>query len=491
MKSRILALLLCLVLVASALLMTACGGKNKLTEVADAEERTEALGGFLRGIDAIRKGGVTATGSISGYVTDKKEDGSSVREEINLNLSLNYYNQTFDATASGTADGVAGTFEAFFDGSVFAVISVEGDDEPEYEVTFLSGLTENAPIPVPVALDQETAELVNQILALIDFDKVAANLNAAAGSAVSIQKNKSSYVVSVSSDALFAAAISTLNVIKGSGDKTVGELLDALLGAGTSEKLLAELGAIQGTDKLVTLIPKVEALLSDLGLNVDATYEFIAKQMDNATVEQLKAFIEGMLGEMTLDDGIEYVYNLIVQMISSMFDSMFDSMFGGENGTVTANDGQNPGEDDSEEESGAPTWAYIYGMIESFVSGKVNETFGMFFGTETDETTGEAIPFDIDAEVTPIIGYAEALKNAIQFNATVTCDKNLVPTKVSFTASVDTTGLPADMEVDPAKLTVTVNAEVKSSVTVAPSAGLQAKIDEETEKQTAAPAGEA
>ncbi|MBP5609860.1 MAG: hypothetical protein J6X72_00765 [Clostridia bacterium] len=499
MKSRILALLLCLVMLASVCLMTACG-KKKEVEITDETERTEALGSFLKGIDEIRKGGMVATGSVKGYTTEKKEDGSISRDDIDLTLALNYFNQTFDATASGTTNGKAGTFEAFFNGTVFATISTEGNGKPEYDVQFVSDLMGKAPL----ALDAETTALLDQILALIDLDKVAENLAASTDGILVVKKKGSDYVVSMSSDAFFDEAIRILNIVKNSGEGTVGELIDALLGEGTSEKIMTELGAISGTDKLVDLLPKLEAALSDLGIKVDAAYDLAAKLSmgEEATGAQFKQLLTGMLGQMTLDDGFAFVYNKISEMIGAMFSSMFNSAFGDEDEDGAEVEvapmqspepagepaGEGEEEEEEEEESGAPTWAYIYGMIEGFVSAKVNDAFGMIFGSEKDETTGAPKPFDVSAEVTPIIGYAAALKTAIQFSATVTCNKKLVPKKAEISLSVNTTDLPAEMEMDAAELTLTINAEIKSSVTVAPSAALQTAINDETAKKAAAPA---
>ena len=118
MKTRILALLLCLLLVASACLMTACGKKNK--EVADDEEREVALASFMKGVESIRKGGVVFTGTIKGTSTDhhwNDETGEMElkTEDIDLKLSLKYNNETFDAVAEGKAGGDSGKFEIYFD----------------------------------------------------------------------------------------------------------------------------------------------------------------------------------------------------------------------------------------------------------------------------------------------------------------------------------------------------------------------------------------
>ena len=494
MKTRILAFLLCLLLVASACLMTACGTK-KSKEVADAEEREVALASFMQGVESILAKGVVVTGTLKGTSTEKDETGAPKTENIDLKLTLKYNNGKFDAQAEGTAGKDSGKFEIYFDGKLVGTLALDENDVADGEVHFLED--EAADLPFTVAADDGVVAILNQVLALIDLNKVAANISSATKDVISIKTNGKTYTVTVSSDAIFDLALAKLAILKDSGDMTVAELIDALCGEGVSEKLLAELGAIQGSDKLVTLIPKVEAALADLGLNVDATYDFVAKTVmgEDATGEQLKAFLVNVLGDMTLDDGIEFVFNKISDMIGSIFESIFDSMFdngeeetgegevepmnaAGPEAPVATGETETEGEDEDDEESGAPTWAYISGMLQGLLTGKVNESFGAFFGTDKDETTGEPIPFDISKEVEPAIAAVNGVKDAIKFSVTVTCDKKLNPTSVELTASVDTTKLPEDMqeEGEVVQVELSVSADVKSSVEVAPSTAMQAQI---------------
>ena len=497
MKTRLLALLLCLLLAASAFLMTACGTK-KTSEVTDEQEREVALSSFMKGIEAIRKGGIVFTGSLKGSSTEKnRETGALETENYDLTLTLNYNNDKFDAVANGTAGKDSGKFEIYFDGTLVGMLTLDENEVADGEVHFLDDAA--AELPFPVATDDGVSALLDQVLALIDLDKVAANISGATKDVISIKTNGKTYTVTVSSDAFFDLALAKLAILKDSGDKTVAELIDALCGEGTSAKLSAELGAIQGTDKLVTLLPKVEAALSDLGLNVNATYDFVAKIMmgADATGEQLKTFIANVLGEMTLDEGIEFVFNKISEIIGSIFQSIFQSI----SDSISGNGEEEIGEGEVEpmnsagpeaagetgatgateetgEESNAPTWAYIYGMIEGFLSGNVNDSFGTLFGTEKDETTGEPIPFDIAKEAEAAIETVTALKGAIKFSVTVTCDKKLNPTSIELTASVDTTDLPEDMidEGEVTKIDLQISAKIKSSVEVAPSTAMQAQI---------------
>lgn len=494
MKTRILAFLLCLLLVASACLMTACGNK-KSKEVADAEEREVALASFMQGVESILAKGVVVTGTLKGTSTEKDETGAPKTENIDLKLTLKYNNGKFDAQAEGTAGKDSGKFEIYFDGKLVGTLALDENDVADGEVHFLDD--EAAKLPFTVAADDGVVAILNQVLALIDLNKVAANISAAAKDVISIKTNGKTYTVTVSSDAIFDLALAKLAILKDSGNMTVAELIDALCGEGVSAKLLAELGAIQGSDKLVTLLPKVEAALADLGLNVEATYDFVAKTMmgEDATGEQLKAFLVNVLGDMTLDDGIEYVFKMISDMIGSIFQSIFDSMF--DNGEEETGEGEvepmnaagpeatgatgetgTEGEGEDDEESGAPTWAYISGMLQGLLTGKVNDSFGAFFGTDKDETTGEPIPFDISKEVEPAITAVNGVKDAIKFSVTVTCDKKLNPTSVELTASVDTSKLPEDMqeEGEAVQVELSVSADVKSSVEVVPSTAMQAQI---------------
>ena len=508
MKTRLLAFLLCFVLVLSACLMTACGGSKKVVEVTDDAARETALASFFKGVDALRHGGITINGSVKGTATETDDAGAKKTNAIDLTLTLNYNDEKFDAVAEGTTDGKNGRYEIYFDGALVGTLAKDEGKDAEFEVHFLDDAVEKLPIPVLTPDEQgEYTAILDQIMALIDFDKVAANVSNATKGVIVVSTKGKNYVITASSDGLFDIALNTLTVLKESGDKTVAELLDALCGEGTSEKLLAELGEIQGTDKLVDLLPKLEAALSDLGLKVDATYDFIAKTVmgENATGEQLKTFLVTILGEMTLDEGIEYLFNLITEMISSIFDSIFDSMINGAGeeeigeGEVEpmnsadptaagAVDGETDGETD--EESGAPTWAMISGMIQGFLTGNVNDSFGTFFGTDKDETTGEPIPFDIAAEVEPAIAVVTALKDAIKFNVTVTCDGKLNPTAVDLTLSVDTEKFPEELEADPANVTLTLSAKIKDNVTVTPSETMAAQIADAKTKRTPAPAGE-
>ena len=511
MKTRLLAFLLCFVLVLSACLMTACGGSknDKVVEVTEDEARETALASFFQGIDALRHGGIVITGSVKGSATETDDAGEKKTYPIDLNLTLNYNDEKFDAVAEGTSNGEDGRFEIYFDGTLVGLIGRGGEEEPDGEVHFLD--EEVAKLPIPgLTPDEEGAytAILDQIAGLIDFEKVAANVSNATKGVIVVSTKGKNYVITASSDGLFDVALNTLNILKNSGDKTVAELLDALCGEGASEKLLAELGEIQGTDKLVDLLPKVEGVLSDLGLKVDALYDLLAKTFmgDEATGEQLKAFIVTALGEMTVDEGIEYLFNMISEMLGSIIGSIFDSMFdnGAENEEIGegevepmnsadpaaagAVDGETDGETD--EESGAPTWAMICGMIQGFLAGNVNDSFGTFFGTDKDETTGEPIPFDIATEVEPAIAAVTALKDAIKFNVTVTCDGKLNPTAVDLTLSVDTEKFPEDMGADPANVTLTLSAKIKDNVTVTPSEAMAAQIADAKAKREPAPAGE-
>lgn len=517
MKTRLLAFLLCFVLVLSACLMTACGGKNaKVVEVTDDEARETALASFFKGIDALRHGGIVITGSVKGSATETDDAGATKTNPIDITLTLNYNDEKFDAVAEGTADGEDGRYEIYFDGTLVGLIGQGGEKEPEGEVHFLDDEVEKLPIPGLTPDEQgEYTAILDQIMTLIDFDKVAANISNATKGVIVVSTKGKNYVITASSDGLFDIALNTLNVLKESGDKTVAELLDALCGEGTSEKLLAELGEIQGTDKLVDLLPKLEAALSDLGLKVDATYDFIAKTVmgEDATGEQLKGFLLTMLGDMTLDEGIEFLFNKISEMIGTIIGSIFDSMINGaeeeeigegevepmNSADPTAagavddeNDGETDDELDDEEENVVPNWAMISGMIQGFLTGNVNDSFGTFFGTDKDETTGEPIPFDIAAEVEPAIAVVTALKDAIKFNVTVTCDGKLNPTAVDLTLSVDTEKFPEELEADPANVTLTLSAKIKDNVTVTPSAEMAAKIEAaKTERaREEVPAGE-
>ncbi|MBP5427694.1 MAG: hypothetical protein J6Z04_00190, partial [Clostridia bacterium] len=271
MKKRLLAFLLCLILVVSSFLFTGCGKKEK--EVTDPEERETAIAGFIKGVEALRNGGVVATGSVKGFSTEK--DGT--RNDVDISLTLNFNNGKFQAVATGTADGNAGTYELFFDNEVFASLSTE-DGKTEADVDFIDeDLAKSSFGSRLKDEDGDFSTLIDQILALVDVDKLAAKINAASAELVVIKKTKSGYKITVSSDAIFDVVLATLNTLKNSGDKTVAELIDELAGAGTFEKLKTELEKHSGTDLVSSMIPDLEALLADAGLNVNAAYELAGR----------------------------------------------------------------------------------------------------------------------------------------------------------------------------------------------------------------------
>ena len=504
MKSRILALLLCLVLIASACLMTACGKKkNTVAEteapapvevtVTDDEARQVALAAFLKGIDAIRKGGVTFTGKFAGSSTKKNKEGEFVTKNFDLTLDLKYNAEKFAAVATGTAGESSGTFEAYFDGSLFATLSTEGE-KSEGDVFFIDDFAGVVPGGTMLAGDDsDYTAAIDKILALIDLDKLAAQINTAAKGAVVIKTDGISYSVSVSSDALFDVEIGMLNVIKGSGDKKVSELFDALVGEGSFAKLQETLEKFSGTSKVSELIPEVEAALTEIGVKVDALYEFLAPVFGvtgEGAANQVKATLTGMVEDLTIDDAIA----LAAERASAMRGSMFgkknkapEQQYQGVEQYQSA-----PGGEPAASMEPAPTtgesgpemnYATIVGMIMNFSEMKVNDAIALLNKVES---------FDISTETDPVIAEMTGLKAAVKCDLTVTCDARLNPTKIELAASVDSSKLPADRqkEGESQNFTLTVSAEIKSSVDVAPSAAVQAKIAEVKEARETAPADE-
>ena len=499
MKTRLLALLLCLLLVASACLLTACGKKKKnaeVVEVTDDAARQVAIASFLKGIDAIRKGGVTFTGTLVGSSTEKNEEGALVTENFDLTLELKYNNEKFDAIASGTAGSDRGTFEAYFDGELFATLSTEGEVS-EGDVFFLNDAAAFVPGSSLLAGDDgDYTAALDKLATLIDFDKVAANINSAAKGVIVVKTNGTIYTVSVSSDALFDFAIATLNILKDSGDKTVAELFDALLGEGSFNKLKTTLEKFSGTSKVSELIPELEAVLTDLGVNVDALYEFLAPFFGvtgDGVVNQMKAMVTGMTSELTIDDAISMAQQKITEMLSNMFRSMFGlesenapESYQGVEQYQSAPGGEpevGEGSPASEESAMELNYATIVGMILGYSEMKVNDLFAEL-NKEPD--------FDIATEAEAAIAEVSGVKEALKFDVTVTCDGELNPTKIELNATIDSSKLPADMqeEGESQNFTLSIVAEVKASVDLAPSAAIQAKIAEAKKARETAPAGE-
>lgn len=461
MKNRLLALLLCFVLIASLFVMTACGTK-KNSEVTDDEEREVALASFMKGVESIRKGGITVTGTLKGSSTDKDETGALKTENIDLTLSLKYNDEKFVAVAEGTAGDETGKFEFYFDGETVGMLSTEGD-KTEGDVYFLEDAAQMLPDSFAF-LAEDYSEIIDQVLALIDLDKVAANISAATKDVVSIKTNGKTYTVTVSSDAIFDSVLNTLNILKNSGDKKVSVLIDELAGEGTFAKLQATLEKYEGTDTLDTVLPDLEAALTDLGIKVDALYAFVGQFMGVTGEDvgaQVKTMLTGMLSEMTVND--------LVAMLAGKLGLGFGANEPYQS-EVPGEVGATGGDDDDEE--AALTYEDLVQMILSFADMKVNDLFAMLGAGEGDE------PFDIATETAEAIETVSAVKEAIKFNLSVTCDKKLNPTSVELTASVDTSKLPADMvdEGEVTKLDLSISAEIKSSVEVAPSAAMAAKI---------------
>lgn len=470
MKTRLLALLLCFVLIASLFVMTACGTK-KNSEVTDDEEREVALASFMKGVESIRKGGITVTGTLKGSSTDKDETGALKTENIDLTLSLKYNDEKFVAVAEGTAGDETGKFEFYFDGETVGMLSTEGD-KTEGDVYFLEDAAQMLPDSFAF-LAEDYSEIIDQVLALIDLDKVAANISAATKDVVSIKTNGKNYTVTVSSDAIFDSVLNTLNILKNSGDKKVSVLIDELAGEGTFAKLQATLEKYEGTDTLDTVLPDLEAALTDLGIKVDALYAFVG-QFLGVTGEdvgaQVKTMLTGMLSEMTVND--------LVAMLAGKLGLGFGANEPYQS-EVPGEVGATGGDDDDEE--AALTYEDLVQMILSFADMKVNDLFAMLGAGEGDE------PFDIATETAEAIETVSAVKEALKFNLSVTCDKKLNPTSVELKASVDTSKLPADMvdEGEVTKLDLSISAEIKSSVEVAPSAAMAAKIADEKAKSDA------
>ena len=490
MKKRLLAFLLCLILVVSSFLFTGCGKKEK--EVTDPEERETAIAGFIKGVEALRNGGVVATGSVKGFSTEK--DGT--RNDVDISLTLNFNNGKFQAVATGTADGNAGTFELFFDNEVFASLSTE-DGKTEADVDFIDeDLAKSSFGSRLKDEDGDFSTLIDQILALVDVDKLAAKINAASAELVVIKKTKSGYKITVSSDAIFDVVLATLNTLKNSGDKTVAELIDELAGAGTFEKLKTELEKHSGTDLVSSMIPDLEALLADAGLNVNAAYElagrtFLGLTGDNVA-DQMRAMVNSLIGSMTVND-----------VIAMAFDTLYESMadfFGGDSVEyaqaeqyqsaapgVGASEGEGEGEgEDAAEQKPEMTYEAFIEMLLGLAGQKVNQVGAFLAAMDSDEAPAQ---FDVAVELAPAIADVTAVKDAVKFDLTVTCDKKLNPTELNLNFSFDGSKLPEDAKED-VNVTLSVTAQVKSSVTVAPSAELLAKIDDAKAKKNAVPAGE-
>ena len=480
MKSKLLALLLCLVMVASMFLFTACGGskggdgdstKAATGEVTDDTARTVALASLFKGIEALKSKAIVATGSIVGTTEEEQEDGSKKNETIDLNLAFTYSNGKFVANASGAAGDENGNFEAFFDGELLAAVSQAEGEDPDYDFENIGRELSRMMQEAEEEADADLNAIADQILALIDFDKVAAKVEPMTAGTLTIKLDGTKYVVTVSSDAAFDAALAILNTVKGSGDKTVAELYDALVGEGSFTKLLTELKKYHGTDKLADLLPKLEEILDDAGLKVDATYDFAAKYVmgPDATGVELKAMLTAQLGDMTVNDAISMAASFSFGRKNSRPVEEYEEYMPSYQAASPEEVGATPEEEDGDTtgEIGM-TYEAILAMVEQYSAMKVDELLAQFAGPEAKIS---------DMLETPI-AYVTAFKDAFKFTMTLTCSSTLVPEKIAISASIDTTKLPEDMDAGNTKITITLTAEVKDTAAVAPSAALQSKIEE-------------
>jgi len=551
MKTRLLALLLCLVLVASALLMTACGGSKKddstdaatdaaTSPAADkgtaaatgsgaapadtaavtgngdtAEEeaaRAAALGNFLKGIEQASEGGIAFTGTIKGthtFTNHNWETNTDERqtETIDLNLALNYFQYVLDATMSGTVgDGDNVDVEFFYDGELVAVYSNTPEEEegPAYEVYFLEDVLSDfsgaADLPSLVMTDTDAdfAASMEEFAKLFDYDKLGVSANALTKNVLVFEQvNENTYKVSFVSDKVFDAALNLLNVVKANKDGTVGELIDALFGAGTVDKIKAELDKYHGSDKLKDILPDLEKTLGDLGLKVDDAYAYAAdlfNQFTGATGEEamdgegMREMVISLCAELTVNDAI----SMAVSMSAGFGDDdegWEDDGYGWDDDYGWEDDGEEeeyeyqgavdrlesampgmptiPGLVSPMGEDGEMTYESIKASVVAFMDVKVSD-LALLMGVE-----------DIGAIVDMGISYVTAFKEAFKVEASVITDKDFVPTEATLTIKIDTTKLPAEMEVDPTVLTIECKAEIKSTLNVAPiNSTLNGKISE-------------
>ena len=517
MKTKLLALLLCFVLVASLFLMSACNfGKKKGNdststdapaadvEVTDEQARQLAIAAFLKGVDAIRKGGIDFTGTLTGSSTEKVEkdepegEGEEAEpefktENFDFSLNLKYNNEKFYAVATAPE----GKFEAYYDGELFALLSTEGE-EVDGTVFFLDDFVDEIPfVPALVGEGEDYSAIIDKVLALFDLDKIAANVTASSAGVVTIKTNGTTYTVSVSSDAMFDAAAGIVNILKDSGDKPASALFDALLGAGSFAKLQATLEKYSGTDTLDTILPDLEQVLADLGIKVDALYEFIApffgiEATESMTAgEQMKAFASGTLAEMTVNDALGMVMDFFGSNEKAP-DKGYDE------GAVEPLQSEGPGAEPAaeEEEEIGMTYEAIVAMILGYAEMNVNDLIPMLDEMDEEPDEGEEeqtpVPFDIATEVAPALEYIAALKEAFKLTVSVTCDARLNPTNVALSLVIDTTGLPEDLqdEGEVTQINLTINAEIKSNVDITPSEAMQAKIAAEEAARADIPAEE-
>ncbi|MBP5428380.1 MAG: hypothetical protein J6Z04_03735, partial [Clostridia bacterium] len=247
-----------------------------------------------------------------------------------------------------------------------------------------------------------------------------------------------------------------------------------------------------GTDLVSSMIPDLEALLADAGLNVNAAYElagrtFLGLTGDNVA-DQVRAMVNSLIGSMTVNDVIAMAFDTLYESMADFFggdsvESAQTEQYQSAAPGVGASEGEGEG---AAEQKPEMTYEAFIEMLLGLAGQKVNQVGAFLASMDSDEAPAQ---FDVAVELAPVIADVTAVKEAIKFDLTVTCDKKLNPTELDLNFSFDGSKLPEDAKED-VNVTLNVSAKVKSSVTVAPSAELQAKIDDAKAKKNAVPAGE-
>jgi len=476
MKHRILALLLCLVLISSALFLTACElGSSKTEKDGEVEVTASKLGSFIAGVDKVRKGGLTADMTIKETISD-----SGWTKVVNTSSKLKYNNGRFTLaetgkikyTYSGDTQEYDYTGETYFDGSVFATMTAS-NGKLYKEIYLLDEEVDD--LRDEFASSEETAWIadllggegfdalpwLDSVLGLIDFAKAAELVLPSLGGRFKMEKKDGAYLVTFDSDAAVDAEIALLNTVKKNLNGKASDLFDALLGTGKFAGLKTELAKYHGSDRFSDLLPKLETALADSGLNVDGVYDFFAAKVnenrsdsDKMTGKQLKQKLLDKCGEMTVND--------VIALGAEEID--LEGHFDPKTGEFVF------------QEDVSPTYDDILAAVNAFEGWTAKQAIGLMTGNgeNWDKINAEGKRIDIADIIDDAVSEANEYKEAYNAKVTVTCDGKFVPTAVSETVSINTAGMDDD---GVTVATLTLTAEVKSDVTVEPSAILQAEID--------------
>lgn len=416
MKTKLLAFLLCLVMLGSVCLLTACGvGGNSSDTTTDATTEapaTEApasypeVASLLKGVDAVRKSGMTFTGSFT-----------VPAEDVDYSMNGDYLAGKFRVLTEDKCldEGEYDKYETVFDGAGFYWLNEWGDErysDDDFDAVIVGDMLDYAlddkMVTVFTALFSPSSlfsldkvdytKVFDKLVSRIDLDDVAELIGPLVSKISPSQNADLTYTASFTSDAFFAAVEADLKDAKAIGEKTVEALFDSVVGNGAFAQIKTVLNQYNGTDKVSDLIPAVESALAESGIQANDVYDLVAEYIPaEITGEQIRALLTEKLADWTIDDAISYA-------LAMAMDSEFPT--------------------DAEGSGATLNYAAVLGMIDQYAGAKLNELIKTATGYNAVEM--------IDTAITVL----NVCKKVCRFQLTFDFDREFVPTKMNQTFSI-------------------------------------------------------